>query len=89
MSTDANRLGERIGARTSIVVRSRKNALLRSGIELVPSGTLDEPSRATVYWRGTEVARLDVAPFRSRSALLATLFREVADFLEDAADEEE
>lgn len=86
---DANRLGERLGSRTGVVVRTAKKYLLRTGIELVPRATVDKPHAFEVYYRGTDLGRLDGAAFPTSARLLAAVYNAVAWHLHTAAEEEE
>ena len=89
MSADAAKLGERVGSRTGVVVRSAKKYLSRSGIELVPAVTLDRPHGFTVFYRGNLVGKLDGAKLRTSAALVAAVYNTVAWTLHTAAEEEE
>lgn len=78
-------LGERVGSRTGIVTRTSKKYLAKSGIELVPVDDLDRPHACAVYYRGTEVTRLDAAKCPTGPALVAAVYNAVAWHLHQAA----
>ncbi len=71
------------------MVRSAKKYLLRTGIEVVPTPTVDRPHAFVTYYRGGEVARLDAAKCRTSAALVAAIYNAVAWTLHTAAEAEE
>lgn len=79
MSSDANRIRERLGSRHQIGVRTSRKYLQSAGIEAVPAPRFDSPDEFVVYWKGREAGRVNPGSTMPPDQVVARVLRLCAD----------